>query len=286
MGTGGPRPVRCRRDPERTGRVEAPTGPEPGREAAWRVQTDAPPAQIGGSRLSPPGSSGRAGGGRPSTPSLRPGEISARLRGGRSAIGAVASNVTGAEDDAPSFHPNTLEAGMAAPVGLRRGGRCPARRRLGAVRLLLRPLSGAGRPRGAGVLVRAAARLRRRPHRGDRQHDAEAAPAGQAPTRASASSSRSATRRSSSRSPRASRVAARTVKSHIPAFQSYGGYVGAGVSGTFLWIIGVLNLIVLLDIVRVYARAEARRLRRGAARAAAARPRLHEPVLPRPLLAS
>jgi nickel/cobalt transporter (NiCoT) family protein len=47
-------------------------------------------------------------------------------------------------------------------------------------------------------------------------------------------------------------IAARTVKSQIPALQNYGGYVGAGVSGTFLWIIGVLNLIVLLDIVRIY----------------------------------
>jgi high-affinity nickel-transport protein len=34
--------------------------------------------------------------------------------------------------------------------------------------------------------------------------------------------------------------------------QTYGGAVGAGVSGTFLWIIGVLNLIVLLDIVRIF----------------------------------
>jgi high-affinity nickel-transport protein len=47
-------------------------------------------------------------------------------------------------------------------------------------------------------------------------------------------------------------IAARTVKSQIPALQSYGGTIGAGVSGTFLWIIGVLNLIVLLDIVRIY----------------------------------
>ena len=249
MATGGPRPGRYRRGPERTGRVEAPTGPEPGREAAWRVQTSAPPAQIGGSRLNPPGSSGRAGGGRPSTPSLRPGEISARLRGGRSAIGAVASNVTGAEDDAPSFHPNTLEAGMAAPVRLRRGGRCAARRRLGALRLLLGPLPGAGGPRGARVLVRAAARLRRRPHRGDRQHDAEAPRSRASAHSGSASSSRSATRRSSSRSPRASRSRRGRSSRTIPAFQSYGATVGAGVSGTFLWIIGVLNLIVLLDIV-------------------------------------
>jgi high-affinity nickel-transport protein len=47
-------------------------------------------------------------------------------------------------------------------------------------------------------------------------------------------------------------IAARSVKSQIPALQTYGGTVGAGVSGTFLWIIGVLNLIVLLDILRIY----------------------------------
>ncbi len=47
-------------------------------------------------------------------------------------------------------------------------------------------------------------------------------------------------------------LAARTVRSQIPSFQDWGGYVGASVSGTFLWIIGILNLIVLLDIVRIY----------------------------------
>jgi high-affinity nickel-transport protein len=53
-------------------------------------------------------------------------------------------------------------------------------------------------------------------------------------------------------------LAARTVRAQIPGFQDWGGYVGAGVSGTFLWIIGILNLIVLLGIVRVY-----RELERG-----------------------
>jgi high-affinity nickel-transport protein len=53
-------------------------------------------------------------------------------------------------------------------------------------------------------------------------------------------------------------VAARTVRAQIPSFQDWGGSVGAGVSGTFLWIIGVLNLLVLLDIVRIY-----RELKRG-----------------------
>jgi high-affinity nickel-transport protein len=47
-------------------------------------------------------------------------------------------------------------------------------------------------------------------------------------------------------------VGAATVKSHIPSFQHWGGYVGAGVSGTFLWVIGILNLLVLLDVVRIF----------------------------------
>ncbi len=47
-------------------------------------------------------------------------------------------------------------------------------------------------------------------------------------------------------------IAARTVTSQIPTLQDYGGYVGASVSGTFLWIIGTLNLIVLCDIIRIF----------------------------------
>jgi high-affinity nickel-transport protein len=47
-------------------------------------------------------------------------------------------------------------------------------------------------------------------------------------------------------------LAARTVNSQIPAFQSYGGSIGTGVSGTFLWIIGILNLVVLIDIFRIF----------------------------------
>jgi nickel/cobalt transporter (NiCoT) family protein len=45
-------------------------------------------------------------------------------------------------------------------------------------------------------------------------------------------------------------LGAATVKASIPALHHWGGYVGAGVSGTFLWIIGVLNLLVLVDVVR------------------------------------
>jgi high-affinity nickel-transport protein len=47
-------------------------------------------------------------------------------------------------------------------------------------------------------------------------------------------------------------LATRAADSRIPAFQHYGGYVSAGVSGTFLWIIGILNLVVLLDVVRMF----------------------------------
>jgi nickel/cobalt transporter (NiCoT) family protein len=47
-------------------------------------------------------------------------------------------------------------------------------------------------------------------------------------------------------------VAATSVKSRLPAFQDWGGYVGASVSGTFLWAIGILNLLVLLDVVRIF----------------------------------
>src|SRR4051794_19643427 len=47
-------------------------------------------------------------------------------------------------------------------------------------------------------------------------------------------------------------IAAKTVNDEIPAFQTYGGYAGATVSGTFLWIIGVVNLLVLIDILRIF----------------------------------
>jgi hypothetical protein len=46
-------------------------------------------------------------------------------------------------------------------------------------------------------------------------------------------------------------VAARTAG---PALPGFGRYVGAGVSGTFLCVIGVLNLLVLLDVVRIFGR--------------------------------
>jgi nickel/cobalt transporter (NiCoT) family protein len=53
-------------------------------------------------------------------------------------------------------------------------------------------------------------------------------------------------------------IAATTVNSKIPTFQDYGGYIGASVSGTFLLLIGALNLLVLLSILGVF-----RRMKRG-----------------------
>jgi nickel/cobalt transporter (NiCoT) family protein len=55
-------------------------------------------------------------------------------------------------------------------------------------------------------------------------------------------------------------IGANTASSTIPTFQHYGGYVGASVSGMFLWIIGILNLIVLVDILRIFFDMRAREL--------------------------
>jgi nickel/cobalt transporter (NiCoT) family protein len=53
-------------------------------------------------------------------------------------------------------------------------------------------------------------------------------------------------------------VAAKTLNTHIPTFQSYGATIGASISGTFLLLIGALNLLVLLEIVGVF-----RHIKRG-----------------------
>jgi nickel/cobalt transporter (NiCoT) family protein len=64
-------------------------------------------------------------------------------------------------------------------------------------------------------------------------------------------------------------IAATTVSGAIPDFQTYGGYVGASVSGTFLVAIGVLNLLVLIDIAAI-----ARRMNSGSYDAAQLEQRL------------
>jgi len=42
------------------------------------------------------------------------------------------------------------------------------------------------------------------------------------------------------------------VKQELPGLREYGALIGASVSGVFLWVIGILNLIVLLDILKVW----------------------------------
>lgn len=50
--------------------------------------------------------------------------------------------------------------------------------------------------------------------------------------------------------------AAAAVKAKLPFMESIGGLFGASVSGIFLWIIGILNLLVLLDILQVWTKAK------------------------------
>ena len=52
--------------------------------------------------------------------------------------------------------------------------------------------------------------------------------------------------------------AAEAVQRHLKTFQSIGGVIGATVSGSFLWLVGILNLIVLVGIVKVW-----REMKRG-----------------------
>jgi len=46
--------------------------------------------------------------------------------------------------------------------------------------------------------------------------------------------------------------AATAITHDLPQFQKVGGVIGACVSGVFLWIIGGLNLLVLLDLLKVW----------------------------------
>lgn len=50
--------------------------------------------------------------------------------------------------------------------------------------------------------------------------------------------------------------AATAVKNDLPGLQNLGSVIGAGVSGIFLWIIGILNLLVLMDILKVWQKAK------------------------------
>jgi high-affinity nickel-transport protein len=51
-------------------------------------------------------------------------------------------------------------------------------------------------------------------------------------------------------------LAATLVKVELPQLKTVGAVIGTGVSGTFLWIIGILNLLVLLDILKIWRKAK------------------------------
>jgi len=51
--------------------------------------------------------------------------------------------------------------------------------------------------------------------------------------------------------------AAAAITQDLPEWKDIGAVIGASVSGVFLWIIGVLNLLVLLDILGVWKKAKA-----------------------------
>ena len=46
--------------------------------------------------------------------------------------------------------------------------------------------------------------------------------------------------------------AANVIKSDLPGLRLLGSVIGTGVSGVFLWVIGLLNLLVLLDLLKVW----------------------------------
>jgi high-affinity nickel-transport protein len=52
-------------------------------------------------------------------------------------------------------------------------------------------------------------------------------------------------------------VSATSVAQALPHLRDLGGIIGASISGAFLWVIGILNLLVLLDITKVWRQAKA-----------------------------
>ncbi|HVA39204.1 MAG TPA: HoxN/HupN/NixA family nickel/cobalt transporter [Candidatus Binataceae bacterium] len=51
-------------------------------------------------------------------------------------------------------------------------------------------------------------------------------------------------------------LAANSVKQELPQLKNIGGIIGAGVAGTFLWIVGILNFLLLLDVLKIWRKAK------------------------------
>ena len=99
---------------------------------------------------------------------------------------------------------------------------------------------------------------------------------------ASVSGSRSATPRSCSRS-RLDLVGVRAldgpVKNDNSSLHQVTNWIGTLVSGSFLYMIAALNIVILLGIIKVFREMKQRPLRRAGARGAAQQPRIDEPLL-------
>jgi nickel/cobalt transporter (NiCoT) family protein len=50
--------------------------------------------------------------------------------------------------------------------------------------------------------------------------------------------------------------AATAVKQELPQLKNLGGIIGASVSGSFLWLMGILNLLILLDVLKIWQKAK------------------------------
>jgi len=57
-------------------------------------------------------------------------------------------------------------------------------------------------------------------------------------------------------------IAARAMQSHLQSLQDIGSILSASMGGTFLWVVGILNLIVFLGILKVYRQMQSGRYRR------------------------
>ena len=75
-------------------------------------------------------------------------------------------------------------------------------------------------------------------------------------------------------------LAARWVTRELPVVKELGGYVGTTVSGVFLYAIGIANLLVLIDVFRVFRASRRGEYRRPGARSAALAARVDESMVP------
>ena len=76
--------------------------------------------------------------------------------------------------------------------------------------------------------------------------------------------------------------AATAVKTRVPALQDLGGIIGAGVSGTFLWVIGILNCVVLVEMLDGLATGQDGQAQPRASGGIAHAARVHESPVRRP----